>query len=161
MRLEAHGIAVELPAGWSGRVFRREGENATLHAASFPLPLHDGEFGDASTARMAPGASFLSLAEYVPGAGLRAGRGLFAPARLALPLDPTRFSIRGLAHPRQGQLGQQQFFTTAGRPFCLYLVVAGGPAHRRRQLPVLDLVLRGLRISPPHPGSGPSRSSGG
>ena len=72
MRLSAHGITAELPPGWSGRVFRRTGGNATLHAASFPLVLDDGEFGDASTARMAPGASFVSLTEYLPGAGLRA-----------------------------------------------------------------------------------------
>jgi hypothetical protein len=147
MRLEAHKIAIELPRGWSGRIFRRSGGNATLHAASFPLALHDGEFGDASTARMAPGASFLSLAEYVPGAGLEGGVGLFAPARIELPLDPTRFSIRGLAHPRPGQLGHQQFFTTAGRPFCVYVVVAGDSSYRRRQLPLLDGILRGLRIS--------------
>ncbi|MEO8969713.1 MAG: hypothetical protein ABI355_18910 [Solirubrobacteraceae bacterium] len=147
MRLEAHGVAVALPRGWSGRIFRRPGGNATLHAASFPLALHDGEFGDASTARLAPGASFLALAEYVPGAGLQAGRGLFAPARIELPLDPTRFSIRGLAHPRAGQLGHQQFFTAAGRPFCVYVVVAGDGSHRRRQLPLLDGILRTLRIS--------------
>ena len=147
MRLEAHASAIELPRGWSGRIFRRSGGNATLHAASFPLALHDGEFGDASTARMTPGASFLSLAEYVPGAGLQAGRGLFAPARIELPLDPTRFSIRGLAHPRAGQLGHQQFFTAAGRPFCVYAVVAGDRSHRRRQLPLLDAILRTLRIS--------------
>lgn len=146
MRLEAHAIAIDLPRGWSGRIFRRRGGNATLHAASFPLALRDGEFGDASTARMAPGAVFVSLAEYVPGAGLRAGQGLFAPARIELPLDPTRFSIRGLAHPRTGQLGHQQFFTAAGRPFCIYVVVAGDGSHRRRQLPLLDGILRGLRI---------------
>ncbi len=147
MRLEAHGIAVELPSAWSGRIFRRAGGNATLHAASFPLALRDGEFGDASTARLAAGASFLALAEYLPGAGLAAGRGLFAPAWIELPLDPTRFSTRGLAHPRRGQLGHQQFFTAAGRPFCVYLVVAGDRSHRRRQLPLLDGILRTLRIS--------------
>ena len=122
--------------------------SATLHAASFPLSLHDGEFGDASTARMKPGASFLALTEYVPGAGLAAGEGLFAARRLALPLDPVGFSIKGLAHPRPGQAGAQQFFTSAQRPFCLYVVIAGGGAHRRRQLPVLDGVLRSLRIAP-------------
>lgn len=148
MMLVAHGFALELPHGWSGRVFRRAGGNATLHAASFPLALHDGEFGDASTARMPPGASFFSLAEYMPGAGLHPGQGLFAATRLALPLDPTRFSIRGLAHPRQGQAGHQQFFTVAGRPLCLYVVIAGAAPHRRRQLPVLDAILRSLRVSP-------------
>ncbi|MDQ2895709.1 MAG: hypothetical protein M3Y09_08685 [Actinomycetota bacterium] len=140
-------MRIQLPARWTGRIFRRRGGNVTLHAGDFPLALDDGEFGDASTARLAPGASFLALAEYVPGAGLQAGRGLFAPARIELPLDPTRFSIRGLAHPRAGQLGHQQFFTAAGRPFCVYVVVAGDGSHRRRQLPLLDGILRTLRIS--------------
>ena len=148
MILDAHGIRVQLPAHWSGRIFRRAGGNATLHAASFPLALDDGEFGDATTARMRPGASFLALTEYRPGAGLVPGEGLFAARRLVLPLEPTRFSIKGLAHPRAGQAGAQQFFTLAGRPFCLYAVIAGGGAHRRRQLPVLDSVLRSLRIAP-------------
>lgn len=148
MILEAHGIAVELPAHWSGRVFRRSGANATLHAASFALHLDDGEFGDASTARMAPGASFLALTEYLPGAGLVPGEGLFAPRRLTLPLEPTRFSVRGLAHPRAGQAGAQQFFTRNGRPFCLYVVIAGGRRHRRHQLPALDRILRSVRIAP-------------
>ncbi len=147
MILAAHGVRIQLPARWTGRIFRRRGGNVTLHAGDFPLALDDGEFGDASTARLAPGASFLALAEYVPGAGLQAGRGLFAPARIELPLDPTRFSIRGLAHPRAGQLGHQQFFTAAGRPFCVYVVVAGDGSHRRRQLPLLDGILRTLRIS--------------
>ncbi len=148
MILEAHGIRVQLPAHWSGRVFRRAGGNATLHAASFTLALDDGEFGDATTARMRPGASFLALTEYLPGAGLVPGEGLFAPRRIVLPLEPTRFSVKGLAHPRADQAGAQQFFTSAGRPFCLYAVIAGPGAHRRRQLPVLDGVLRSLRIAP-------------
>ncbi len=146
MRLEAHKIAIELPRGWSGRIFRRDGGNATLHAASFPLALHDGEFGDASTARMAPGASFLSLAEYVPGAGLEAGRGLFAPGRIELPLDPTRFSIRGLAHPGPDSSATSSSSPRrAGRSAC----TSSSPVtarHRRRQLPLLDGILRGLRI---------------
>ncbi|MGH2868389.1 MAG: hypothetical protein ACRDNK_12590 [Solirubrobacteraceae bacterium] len=148
MSLEAHGIRVALPAHWSGRVFRRAGGNATLHAASFSLVLDDGEFGDATTARMPPGGSFLALTEYLPGAGLVPGEGLFAPPRVALPLEPTRFSIKGLAHPRPGQAGAQQFFTSAGRPFCLYVVLAGPSGHRRRQLPRLDAILRSLRIAP-------------
>ena len=148
VNLSAHGISVALPQGWSGRVFRRDGGNATLHAASFPLPLDDGEFGDASTARMAPGAAFLALTEYVPGAGLQPGHGLFSAERITLPLEPTRFSIRGLAHPRPGQSGHQQFFTASGRPFSLYVVIAGDRAHRRRQLPLLNRILGGAQIAP-------------
>jgi hypothetical protein len=74
--------------------------------------------------------------------------GLFAARGIALPLDPAEFSPRGLAHPREGQAGMQHFFTSAGRPFCLYVVVAGSRIHRRRQLLTLDHVLRSLRISP-------------
>ncbi len=148
MILEAHGLRLELPRGWSGRVFRRSQHIATLHAADFQLPLEDGEFGDSATSLMPATGSFLALTEYEPGSGLKPGVGLFAPRGIRLPLDPATFSARGLAHPREGQLGMQRFFTAEGRPFCLY-VVLGGPRHgRRRQLLTLDHVLRSLRISP-------------
>lgn len=145
--LEAHGLRIELPRGWSGRVFKRPESGATLHAGDFELPLDDGEFGDQSTAAMPPGAMFLALTEYRPGAGLEPGKGLFSSRRVPTVLDPTSFSARGMAHPRPGQLGRQEFFTTAGRPFCLYVVLSGGRGERRRQLATLGVVLRSLRIS--------------
>lgn len=148
--LEAHGLRIELPRGWSGRVFKRPAGGATLHAGDFQLPLDDGEFGDASTAAMPPGASFLALTEYRLGAGLEPGEGLFASRRMPTTLDPTGFSSRGLAHPRPGQAGMQHFFTAAGRPFCLYLVVSGPRSERPRQLAVLGHILRSLRV---HPGA--------
>jgi hypothetical protein len=148
VKLEAHGIAVSLPPGWSGRVFHRPGSGATLHAADFPLVLSDGEFGDASTGHMRPGASFLALVEYLPGAGLEPGEGLFAPHRIKLPLDPTAFGTSRLAHARSHQVGAQQFFTRGGRPFCLYVVLAGDARQRRRQLPVLDRLLGTLNVTP-------------
>lgn len=148
MKLAAHGIRIELPAGWSGRLFSRQGGAATLHAGNFPLALNDGEFGDRSTRAMHPGGSFVALAEYRPGDGLQPGVGLFAPSRIPRPLDPTAFSVRGLAHPRPGQVGTQHFFTAAGRPLCLYVVLAGGRVGRRRQLAVVDHVLASVRIDP-------------
>jgi hypothetical protein len=144
--LSAHGIHLELPPGWSGRAFTREGL-ARLHAGDFPLALGDGEFGDESTSRMPAAATFMALAEYRPGAGLEPGRGLFASGKLPLPLEPTSFSPTGLAHPRPGQAGMQHFFTHAGRPFCLYVVLAGTRSQRRAQLLGADRVLRSLRIS--------------
>jgi hypothetical protein len=146
--LDAHGIRVVLPAGWSGRLFSRPGDVATLHVGNFPLALHDGEFGDRSTGAMHPGASFFALAEYRPGAGLTPGGGLFAARRIPKRLDPTAFSTRGLAHPRPGQVGMQHFFTAAGRPFCLYVVLAGVRSRRPHQLVVVDHVLASLRIAP-------------
>jgi hypothetical protein len=141
--LEGHGLRVELPSGWSGRVFGREGGIGCLHAGSFPVVLRDGEFGDASTGAMPASGAFIALAEYLPGAGLEPGSGLFSPRRLPLPLDPTAFSARGLAHPRPGQAGTQHFFTASGRPFCLYVVIAG---ERRRWLLAADRVLKTVRI---------------
>lgn len=146
MILAAHGLQVGLPHGWSGRVFSRHGGSATLHAGNFTLVLGDGEFGDRSTAAMLSGSSFLALTEYLPGAGLKPATGLFAARRLPIPLDPAVFAATGLAHPRPGQVGMQHFFTAAGRPFCLYVVLAGERLSRRRQLAVVDLVLRSLRI---------------
>lgn len=145
--LEAHGLRIELSRGWSGRVFKRPAGGATLHAGDFQLPLDDGEFGDRSTGLMPAGSSFLALTEYRPGAGLEPGRGLFASGRIPTTLDPTSFSARGLAHPRPDQAGMQRFFTAAGRPFCLYVVISGGRGERRRQLAALGVVLRSLRIS--------------
>jgi hypothetical protein len=154
MIVAAHGLRIDLPPRWTGRVFRRPGGNATLHAGDFPLALDDGEFGDSSAARMPAGATFVVVTEYVPGAGLEPGHGLFAPRRVHLPLEPRAFSSRRLAHPRRDQAGTQQFFTAAGRPLCLYVVLAGAAGHRRRQLPVLNRVLRSLRVAPLGGGGG-------
>lgn len=148
MKLHAHGLSLELPHGWSGRIFNREGGAATLHAASFPLPLHDGEFGDQSTAHMPHGSIFVSLTEYLTGGGLEAGHGLFSAERVPRRLDPTAFATAGLAHPRPGQAGIQRFFTAARRPFCLYVVLAGGRANRRAQIAALEHVLGALVIEP-------------
>jgi len=149
MILEAHGIRVTLPAGWSGKLFARSPLAATLHAADFQLPLaEDGQFGPQSTAEMPGAASFLAVTEYEPGGGLKPGHGLFAPRGIRLPLDPAGFSSAGLAHPRPGQLGMQHFFSLAGRAFCLYVVLAGPRAGRRRQLLVLDRVLGSVRVAP-------------
>ena len=145
--LEAHGLRIELPARWSGRVFRRAGGNATLHAGDFPLALSDGEFGDRSTSAMPDVASFVALTEYLPGSGLEPGSGLFASRRIPLPLDPTGFAASRLAHPRPGQAGMQHFFTASGRPMCVYVVIAGGRGPRRSQLLVLDRVLASLRVA--------------
>jgi hypothetical protein len=150
VKLSAHGIEVTLPARWSGRIVARAGGNATLHAGNFRLALGDGEFGDESTAQMPPGSAFVALVEYIAGAGLQPGHGLYAPKRIRLPLDPTAFAPRNLAHIRPGQQGLQQFFTAAGRPMCLYVVIAAGVDRLggRRQLTVLDRVLGSLRVVP-------------
>ena len=55
MILRAHGMSVDLPDGWEGRIFRRRHGDPTLHAGTFALPQDDGEFGSRATAAMPPG----------------------------------------------------------------------------------------------------------
>ncbi len=129
-------------------MFGRPGGIATLHAGNFAIPLDDGEFGDRSTALMPAHSAFVALTEYLPGGGLEPGQGLFAPRRIPRRLDPTGFSRSGLAHPAPGQVGTQHFFTAGRRPFCLYVVIAGGHATRGRQLSVVDHVLGTVQIAP-------------
>jgi hypothetical protein len=150
--LSAHGIEVTLPPRWSGRIFTRAAGNATLHAGDFRLALGDGEFGDRSTEQMPAGSTFFALVEYLPGDGLQPGRGLYAPSSIPLPLDPTAFSPRRLAHIWPGQTGTQHFFTAAGRPLCLYVVIAADQERGmrwRRQLAAVSAVLGSLRVVPP------------
>ena len=123
MRVEAHGIAVDLPDSWEGRVFRRPKGDPTLHAATFALPFADGEFGTRATARMPAGATFLTLTEYRPGQGLVPGKGLFRERAIPLPIPRSRFRPNQLHVRRPGQRGFQHFFTEGGRAFCLYAVI--------------------------------------
>ena len=129
-------------------MFSRDPRSATLHAANYALALEDGEFGDRSTARMAPGAVFVALTEYRARRRAAARTAVCTPrAGLRLPLDPARFSGRALAHPRPGQAGAQQFFTLR-RPAVLPVrrrrrrsrASAGGRSTRA------DHVLRALRV---------------
>jgi hypothetical protein len=149
--IEAHGIAAELPHGWSGTIFRLAEGGATLHAGTFALALDGSSFGDASTAAIPAGGSFFALTEYLAGAGLAPGAGLFASRRFPRPLDPASFSTRKLAHARRGQTATQHFFTASRRAFCLYVVIASTPARaqRRAQLDALNRVLASVRVARP------------
>ena len=125
MRLSGHGITIELPGGWDGQIYRRPAAEPTLHAASFPLPPHDGDFGSGATGTMPAVGAFVALKEYQAGPRLVPGQGLFAARTLPLPLEPRRFHPRSLQVGRAGQAGFQHFFTMGRRPLCLYAVISG------------------------------------
>lgn len=155
MRLAAHGIGIDLPRGWEGRIYRRPGADPTLHAANFELPASDGDFGSGAAARMPDGGALIVLKEYRPGPRLIPGTGLFASRQLPLPLHGHRFHPRALQVGRPGQAGFQHFFTTgAGRPFCLYAVIkpSSDRAHGARgaegQLGALNRILASLHFHP-------------
>jgi hypothetical protein len=124
-RLAAYGIAIELPRGWDGRIYRRPGADPTLHAANFPLPRDDADFGSGALAHMPERGAFFALKEYRAGPHLRPGVGLYASRWLSLPLNESDFNPRALQVGRPRQAGYQHFFTARGeRPFCLYAVVS-------------------------------------
>lgn len=153
--LAAHGVEMDLPQGWEGRIRRREQAEEALvrtagtahapaiaHAASFGLPEETGDFGGGGVELMRRSDIFLALVEFDDDS---TGTALFRRNGLPRQLRREAFSPQMLQRTLPGQGGTQVFFTEAGRPFCLY-VVLGSYALRGRALPVVNGVLRGITI---------------
>lgn len=149
MDLSAYGISVVLPDGWEGRIFVRDvppDEGIAfpiLQAANYVLPIDDGDFGsDATSERMPPFGVFLALAEYGPrylNAGLFRGT---QPDGFSLDdFDPTALQVMVAGHQ-----GLQHFFASAGRSFCLYVVI-GAAVVSDADLSELNLILSSLTIT--------------
>lgn len=139
MRIESHGIRAELPAGWEGRISRRQASVAAgprqgreaagdvsgdtgpvLHMANFALPEDRGDFGSGAVDLMGTGHLLVALVEYGSDS---VGTALF-PVVSAVPrLTRRMFDRNGLQRVQQGQAGAQRFFTLNGRAFCLYVVL--------------------------------------
>jgi hypothetical protein len=141
----AFGISATVPRGWEARIFRHPDGEPTLHAANFPLPAADGEFGTRATQHMPRDGLFLCLTEYRTGEGIDESRGLFAnpPPR---SLEPASFSSRMLLQVRPGQRGMQRFFTASDRAFCLYVVVSNH-SHAKQPLSAASHLLKHLDVS--------------
>jgi hypothetical protein len=147
MRTGAHGLSIEVPRGWEARIVRRPESAPYLHVASFALDADAGQFGAAVTGRMGPDSVFAALVQYLADSDVRPGAGLFA-SRWRARLGLHQFRHNQLQVTRPGHLGLQRFFTEAGRPYCLYAVIA--PVRRRpAQLAgELSAVLGTLRFEP-------------
>lgn len=155
MRLEGHGIAADLPAGWEGAVTRAPGGTLTrqsfaggrllptLHLANFPLPRRRGDYGAAVVERMTAADVFLALVEFGSGS---AGTALFADGGLPRRLHARQFSRRTLHRVLPGQAGYQTFFTEGGRAFSLYVVLGAAP-RAPTLLPAVNAVLRRIRVA--------------
>lgn len=146
--LAAHGVGLEVPSGWEGRILRRpafnpaEQSRAVVHLASFPMPESRGDFGVGVTELMRSGDIFLTLFEYGPES---VGTALFAA--LGIPrLTVGMFASRRLQRTLPGQVGCQLFFTANRRPFCLYVVVAGR-LHLGPAVTEVNTVLQTLDVS--------------
>jgi hypothetical protein len=157
--LTGSGIAVEVPAGWEGRIYTRTAEEAgmraasamdarqettgaVLHVASFPLPPNTGDYGGGAVELMSSKDLLVVLFEHSPQS---ANTPLFAATSIPR-LTAADVSTMQLQRLLEGQGGVQRFFTVAGRAFCLY-VVFGSFARRVRTIPVVNGVLDTLTIS--------------
>lgn len=125
MNLSAHGITVELPPGWEGAISGGAksdagGGSPVAHLATTALPPGRGDFGSGAVEDLGPDDAFVALVEYGPDC---AGTRLFARQGLPRRLRTRGFNRRALQRTLDGQCGQQVFFTEAGRPFCLYVVL--------------------------------------
>ena len=131
MRLSVPGLALDVPPGWEARVRRRPAGQADragpllLHACTRAMPSERGDFGSGVVDTLGADDVFVALAEYEPedrDTALFAARG-FPRVR------PAEFRTNGMQRPLPGQSGGQWFFTHAGRPFCLFVVLG---SHGRR-----------------------------
>lgn len=152
MRLAHRGLAVELPPGWDGRIFRRTGiaedpaatTHAVLHAANFALPPDRGDFGSGAVERMRASHVLVVLLEHHPDA---ARTPLFATPGLPRRVTPAMFSPQQLQRTIAGQAGTQVFCHQGDRAFCLY-VVLGSYLRRNALVPLVNEVLGGLDVTP-------------
>jgi hypothetical protein len=124
MRLAGHGFQIDLPRGWDGRIWKDPLGEPTLHAANFPLPTADGDFGLRALAVMPDTGAFIALTEYEPA---QAGHGLYEQHGLPIPVSYGALSHAAMQRMRPRRQGAQRFFTGAGRALCLYVVVGSDP----------------------------------
>ena len=161
--LVAHGIAVDVPPTWEGRIFVRPSardvtitasgappapataaQRPLLQLASVPMPVDVGDYGSGVVELLTASDIFIVLKEFAPES---AGTRMFSRPGLPLPLDPAEFSPSSLQRTLPGQAGVQIFFNDQGRAYCLYVVVGSD----RRRVELVDRassVLAGLRLTP-------------
>lgn len=157
MKLQAHGIETQLPAGWEGRITLRspitadargigdagEFPNPVVHLGNFALPEQRGDFGSGAVDVMTEEHVLLVLFEYGPES---VGKALFRHKGLPTKLTPAMFSGSALQRTRAGQAGCQLWFTEANRAFCLYAVL-GRHSAASRVLPGANQTLAATRIA--------------
>lgn len=156
--MSAHGLSVQVPAGWDGSIRRGIGDandtpsddvgplgttNPVLHVASFALPRVRGDYGGGAVESMRPTDIFIALVEFDPEARSTA---LFSAPGLQRPLVPAMFGRGTMHRPLVGASGHQQFFHTQGRAFGLYVALG---AHRLRNtlVPRVDRVVSTVLIA--------------
>jgi hypothetical protein len=152
--LRGHGISIDVPRGWEGRIFVPDLDPPAinmpiLHLTDTVLTQERSSFAPELAARFGPGGTLIALLEFD---GKLADMGLYAPQGLALPLQADHLNPKALQFPNPDQAGHQRFFSTHGRAFCLYVVVGVG-AGKDDRLRVLNDILGTLEIAKPGGGA--------
>lgn len=153
-RLEAHGVALDLPTGWDaefsgvaptaaqalgGEAF----QPLVVHAGNFRLPVDRGDFGSGAVEAMGKRGVLVCLLEYEPASAETA---LFTRSRLPRSISVNDVAPHTLQRTIAGQAGTQTFCVEAGRAFCLYVVI--GSYNRRAALvPVANQVISSISVS--------------
>lgn len=162
-RLTAHGLTVDVPPAWEGRIFTRPaagqvaaqeyaGSSAPpgavtrplLQVSTAPMPLDVGDFGGGLVQRMDAGDLLIVIKEFAPGSATTAQ---FRRSGMPLPLDPGQFSPNTLQKSVAGQAGVQVFFNEQGGAYCLYVVI-GSFARRDELVARVNDVLATVRFDP-------------
>ena len=157
--IDRHGIELQLPDDWDGRVQRRpvlqpapmtDGRAApgardvsrpVLHVSNRALPSALSDFGGDVVPGMRADDVFLALVDYGEEC---ADTALFA-ARGVPTLAPSHFAQNRMARYVPGRSASQKFFTAGGRGFCLYAVV-GSHSRRLVTVPRLSRIASTLNI---------------
>ena len=154
-RLAAHGVSVDVPAGWEAELSTQpdpaeldsglESSDASLvvvHLANFSLPTERGDYGSGAVEVMDRNGIFAALIEFDRAS---ATSKLFAHEGFSPRLSPGDFKPDQLHLSLPGQAGLQQFFHVGSRAFCLYAVI-GSYAMRGLLVPELNRLLAGLSV---------------
>lgn len=126
MIITGHGLTMDLPTGWEGRIYQRPEATPILHAANFGLPPVDGDFASGAVGAMPEDGVLIVLAQYQLSLS---GQGLFRPGSLPIPMAAMAFRARAMQRRVPGRLGLQRFFTVQTRPFSLYVVTGTKPSR--------------------------------
>ncbi len=147
--LKGHGLAIEVPANWEGRIFVPALPPPALnlpilHLTDTVLPMQRSTYAPELAAQAGSKGALVALVEFEE---RLADRGLYAPQGLGLPLRRDRFHTRALQVPNPLQEGHQRFFSQGGRAFSLYVVLGTGPGAEWR-LRVVNHALATLKVTP-------------
>ena len=171
--ITAHGLHVETPNGWEGRIFRRAeqgevnvevagaaappGERSfpVVHVATVLLPMDMADYGSDVVEDLRRDDVLVVLKEFDPES---TAQPLFEREGMPRKLAPRDFDPGTLQRRLEPQAGYQAFFQEGGRTFCLY-VVLGDHDRRDQTVPRVNQVLATIAIDPIEPLEEPTTTS--